>query len=69
MADQAEDEAAIRKMMEDSWALVNKHDANGFAALTSENFVNWGARYKAAEGMVQLWINYFGNNENVQMKQ
>ena len=46
MADQAEDEAAIRAAMEQIAACYNAHDAKACAALIDEDFQNWEGTVK-----------------------
>ena len=46
MADQAEDEAAIRKMQQQIMAAHAKQDAKAIAALMDEDFQNWDGTVK-----------------------
>ncbi len=59
MAAQAEDEAAIRKVMEQVNAAFNNHDGEGMAALAEISLgENWDGSYKwtaEADNMVDLW--------------
>ncbi len=50
MADQAEDEAAIRKVWEQNNAAFNNHDAKGMAAHWDKSAESWdGSRKRAAQ--------------------
>ena len=48
MADQAEDEAAIRKVFEQINAAFNNHDAKGMFALVDESVESWDGSRKGA---------------------
>ena len=59
MAVQAEDEAAIRKVMEQSQAAFNNHDGKGMGALSEISLgENWDGSYKwtaESDNLVDLW--------------
>ena len=59
MAVQAEDEAAIRKVVEQNQAAFNNHDPRGMGALAEISLgENWDGSYKwtaEADNMVDLW--------------
>lgn len=55
VADEAEDEAAIRKVMEQAYALANEHDAEGLTALLTEKWEDWGGNRKGRTAWKKYW--------------
>ncbi len=55
MADQAEDEAAIRKVVEQVNAAYNKKDAKAMASCITENFENWSGTRKGRKQSSEYW--------------
>lgn len=55
VADQAEDEAAIRKMVEQERAAYNKHDAKAMASSMVENIEGWTGERKGRKQLSEYW--------------
>lgn len=57
--DQAAEEAAIREVIEQVYALANKHDAKGFVALMDESIEDWDGENKGRaaqeKGISEWW--------------
>ena len=56
MADQSEDEAAIRKVREQTNAAFNSHDAEGMAALRDPSAESWNSDIKGA-----AWVEHYAD--------
>jgi uncharacterized protein (TIGR02246 family) len=68
MADQAEDEAAIRKVVEQIYAAMNKHDAKAYAAVCAEDFETWEGDIKGRAAMEEVMSGVFANAKDIQFK-
>ena len=68
MADQAEDETAIRKVVEQLYAAMKKHDAKAYAALCAENFETWEGDTKGRSAMEKFISDHFSNMKDIQYK-
>ena len=67
MAVQAEDEAAIRKAMEQKIAAFNNHDAKGMAALWDKSAESWdGSRKRAAQA--EYYADMFKRQPSIKSK-
>ena len=69
MADQAEDEAAIRKVVEQVYAALNKHDAKAMGALYVDDFENWSGSIKGRVAWEKNLSELFENSKDSQWKQ
>jgi len=68
MADQAEDEAAIRKVVEQLNAAFNNHDAKGMAALWETSLVeSWNGSAKGA-ARVEYYADLFKRQPSIKSK-
>ena len=65
MADQAEDEAAIRKVWEQTNAAFNNHDAKGMAALWDQSVESWNGSRKGA-AQVEYYADLFKRQPRIQ---
>lgn len=68
MADQAEDETAIRKEVEKMAALSNKHDAEALGAPLTEDYENWTGSQKGRAAYVKNMSNLYDLNKDRQVK-
>jgi uncharacterized protein (TIGR02246 family) len=67
-ADQAEDEAAIRKVVEHIYAALQKHDAKAYTALCSENFETWEGEARGRAAIEKHLSDVFTNAKDIQYK-
>jgi ketosteroid isomerase-like protein len=68
MADKAEDEAAIRKAVEQLFAAMHKHDAKAYGALCAENFETWEGDVKGRAAMEKLMSDTFATAKDIQFE-
>ncbi len=68
MADQAEDEAAIRDVVSQLFAAMKDHDAKAYAALCAENFEDWEGNTKGRAAMEKQIADHFANMKDIQYK-
>ena len=66
--DQAAEEAAIRKVLEQSLAAYNGHDAKAYAALLTENFENWEGDRKGRAATEKMLTERFERQKDRQAK-
>ncbi len=66
VADQAEDAAAIRKLMEQMDVVYNKHDAKAYAALFDEISENWDGSEKGRAAQEKGLAEFFKNQKTGQ---
>ncbi len=68
MAAQAEDEAAIRKVLEQNQAAFNNHDAKGMAALSHQSGESWDGSRKGPAALLEFLQNQFKQQPSVKSK-
>lgn len=68
MADQAEDEEAIKKVMEQLYAAANKHDVKGYMALCDEKFENWIGTIKGRDAFGKMISESWERQTDTQFK-
>lgn len=68
LADQTEDEAAIRKVVDQVYAAINKHDAKALAALCTEKSENWEGDVKGRAAIETVYSSIFANMKDVQIR-
>jgi uncharacterized protein (TIGR02246 family) len=68
IADQAQDEAAIREVVEQLFAAMEKHDAKAYAALCDEDFETWEGDIKGRAAMEEYISGIFSNAKDIQFK-
>ncbi len=64
-AQSAADEAAVRGMVEQRFAMANKHDAKAWAALLHENAEGWSGSRKGRAAWEQYESDYWRRQKNV----
>jgi uncharacterized protein (TIGR02246 family) len=69
LADQAEDEAAIREAVKQSFAAYNAHDAKAFVALRTEDYENWVGTTKGREARAKDLTGTFERQKSIRAKQ
>ena len=69
MADQAADEAAIRKLIEQDNEAFNKHDAKAMAVACAKNYESWNGKRKGPAAFEKMMAEYFANQKDVQAKE
>lgn len=65
-AQNAADEAAILKLVEQEFATFNKHDAKALAALFTEDNENWTGRQKGRAGQEKGFLENFERQKDIQ---
>ena len=68
MADQAADEAAIREVVSQLFAALNKHDAKAYVALCAENFESGEGERKGHAAMEEYLSDVFANAKDIHFK-
>ena len=68
VAGQAEDEAAIRKVMEQAYTFANEHDARGLTGLLTEKWEDWGGVRKGRAAWEKYWSELWARQEEAQGK-
>jgi ketosteroid isomerase-like protein len=68
IADQAEDEAAIREVVKQLYTAVNKHDVKAYVALCAENVESWNGDVKGRAAMEQYLSNTFANAKDIHIE-
>lgn len=66
MADQAEEEAAIREVMEQFFAEANKHDIKSALSLCVEDLENWTGSMKGRAAFEKYYTEFWGRNKDRQ---
>ena len=69
MADQAADEAAMRKLREQDDAAFNKHDAKAMANHNTENYVSWDGIGEGRQAFEKRMVEFFESQKDVQGKE
>ena len=64
MADQAADEAAIRKAFEEYLSVFNTHDTTAIGALHDDTFEHWKGIYKGKDGAVKSHEDMFSRQKD-----
>ena len=68
MAEQAEDEAAVRKATEQFMAAYNKHDVKAILALIDESCDNWPGTWKGRAGLQKRYEETFEQSKDTQVQ-
>ena len=66
VADQAADEAAIREVIEQAFAMANKHDAKALMSLCTEDFEGWTGERKGRAAWEEFLSDHWGRQKDFQ---
>jgi ketosteroid isomerase-like protein len=68
LAQSAEDEAAIRKTVEQFWTTANKREIEAHCAMLDENVENWTGSISSRAAYEEYWSEWWERQKNVQHK-
>ena len=68
MADQAADEAAIKKAMEQFYSIGNRHDSKAFVALIAEDYEEWDGSIKGLPAREKYISGLWERHKDLQLK-
>jgi ketosteroid isomerase-like protein len=68
VANQAEDEAAVKKAVEQTYASGNKHDIEAYMALCAESFESADGKIKGCAAWKKRTMDFFERQQNYRLK-